>query len=176
MIQIHDKSFKKFILQNDIENRIYELSKQLELDYSGKKPLFIGVLNGSFMFAAELFKNITLSAEITFVRVKSYSNTTSNGNTIEILGLTENIENRDIVIIEDIVDTGLTISEIILNFASKKPNSMAIATLLFKPKALQKHVIVDYVGFEIDPKFVIGYGLDYDGLGRNLGDIYVLNE
>jgi hypoxanthine phosphoribosyltransferase len=148
----------------------------LDSDFAGTKPLFIGILNGSFMFAAELFKNITIEAEITFLRVASYQNTTTTGNVVEVLGLIENIEEREIIIVEDIVDTGNTISEILMQLITKKPKSVAIATLLFKPKALKTKVLVNYVGFEIEPHFVIGYGLDYNGLGRNLPNIYVIKE
>ena len=176
MIQVKDKSFEILFIQQQIENRILELSDLLTQHYKGKNPLFIAVLNGSFMFAAELFKNCNIEAEITFIRVKSYANITSTGTVTEVIGLVENIENRDVILLEDIVDTGITISNILNQLAAYKPKSIKIASLLFKPKALLKPIEVDYVGFEIEPKFVIGYGLDYDGLGRNLGDIWVLKE
>jgi hypoxanthine phosphoribosyltransferase len=176
MIHVQGKPFQILISQETIENRIKVLSEDFSHDYAGKNPLFIGVLNGSFMFAAELLKNCKIDAEITFIRVSSYVNTNSSGKVIDVLGLVENIENREVIIVEDIVDTGITISEIIRQFSDKKPKSIEIATLLFKPKALQKQVNVKYIGFEIEPKFVIGYGLDYDGQGRNLSDIYVLKE
>jgi hypoxanthine phosphoribosyltransferase len=176
MIQVHDKHFEAFINEDEILAKIVALSQKINSDYANKSPLFLGVLNGSFMFAAELFKNIDLEAEITFIRVQSYQNTTSQGKVTEILGLTESIKNKDIIIIEDIVDTGLTIEEVIKHLSTQSPSSIAIATLLFKPLALKTNLVPDYVCFEIDPKFVIGYGLDYDGLGRNLKGIYVLKE
>jgi hypoxanthine phosphoribosyltransferase len=176
MIQIHNKYFKTLISEAKIIDRIAVLAAEINLAYSYKKPLFIGILNGSFTFAAELFKNITLDAEITFMRVQSYQNMASQGKVTELLGLVENIENRDLIIIEDIVDTGLTINEILKYLSEKKPNSIKIATLLFKPKALKIDINPDYVGFEIEPKFVVGYGLDYEGLGRNLREIYVLKD
>ncbi len=174
MIQLLDKSFDILITKKDIKARIKQLSTQLNVDYSNKKPLFIGVLNGSFMFAAAIFKKCNFEAEITFIRVKSYEHTISSGNVQEIFGINENIEGRDIILVEDIVDTGLTIYQIISTLTKQNPNSIKIATLLFKPKALKVSVSPSYVGFEIEPKFVVGYGLDYDGLGRNLEDIYVL--
>ncbi|MES2795749.1 MAG: hypoxanthine phosphoribosyltransferase [Bacteroidota bacterium] len=176
MIQIHDKSFQLLISESEIMERVVAISQKINSDYLNKKPLFIGVLNGSFMFAAELFKNLEIGAEITFLRVQSYQNMASQGKVVEVLGLTENIENREVIIVEDIVDTGLTINEIVSYLNSKNPNSIKIATLLFKPKALKTDVKADYVGFEIEPKFVVGYGLDYDGLGRNLRGIFVLYE
>lgn len=176
IVQIHDKSFELLIPENAIIEQIESISSKIYLEYGDKRPLFIGVLNGSFVFAAELFKNLEIEAEITFVRVKSYASTQSLGKVTEVLGLTENIENRDIIIVEDIVDTGLTIKEIIFFLQEKSPKSIKIATLLFKPKALKANISPDFIGFEIEPKFVVGYGLDYDGLGRNLRGIYVLKE
>lgn len=174
MIQLLDKSFEILITKKEIKARIKQLASQLNDDYSTKKPLFIGVLNGSFIFAAALFKKCNFEAEITFIKVKSYENTSSTGKVSEIFGINENIEGRDIILVEDIVDTGLTINQIIKTLTKQNPKSLKIATLLFKPKALKVPTNPDYVGFEIEPKFVIGYGLDYDGLGRNLGDIWVL--
>lgn len=176
IVNIHDKSFELLIEESKIIERVDQISAQIYLEYADKKPLFIGVLNGSFMFAAELFKSLEIEAEITFVRVKSYENTQSLGKVTEVLGLTENIENRDIIIVEDIVDTGLTIKEITSFLQEKLPKSIKIATLLFKPKALKVDILPDYFGFAIEPKFVVGYGLDYDGLGRNLRGIFVLKE
>jgi hypoxanthine phosphoribosyltransferase len=176
MIKVHDLNFEILIPQNILEKRINELSLELDSDYSGKKPLFIAVLNGSFMFAATLLKNSQIESEITFIKVKSYENTESTGEVLALIGLESNIEGRDIIVIEDIVDTGNTIFEVIKTITAQKPKSLAIASLLFKPKALLKPVAVKYVGFEIEPKFVIGYGLDYNGLGRNLSDIWVLEK
>jgi hypoxanthine phosphoribosyltransferase len=176
MIQIHDKSFEILLPKAEIEAKIKELAAQLNNELKEMQPLFIGVLNGSFMFAAELFKNLTIPAEITFLRVKSYTDTKSDGKVTEVLGLMENIEGRNVVILEDIVDTGLTVNKLQIILKAQKPKSIAIATLLFKPKAIIKPIKVDYHCFEIEPNFVVGYGLDYDGLGRNLSDVWVLKE
>ena len=157
-----------------LEARIQDLAAQISADYQGKQPLFVAVLNGSFMFVAQLLKGIGVACEITFVRVASYQATESSGELKEILGLNQDIKGRDVIIVEDIVDTGLTMFELCGQLATQKPNSLKIATMLFKPTALRADVSPSYVGFEIENKFVLGYGLDYDGLGRNLDAIYVL--
>lgn len=176
MLQIKDKKFEILLPQTQIEAEIKKLSATLNYGYLDKKPLFLAVLNGSFMFAAELFKHLKIEAEISFMRVQSYSKTNSTGTLKQILGLVNDIENRDIVILEDIVDTGFTINEIVIFLNEKKPKSIKIATLLFKPKALKVPIKPDYFCFEIEPDFVVGYGLDYDELGRNLADVWVLSE
>ncbi|MEA5259937.1 hypoxanthine phosphoribosyltransferase [Arcicella aquatica] len=175
-IQVHDKHFEVFIEQSILEKRINALAAEINQDYTGKQPLFLAILNGSFMFAAELMKSISVSCEITFLRVSSYQATASTGKVHQILGLTENIENRDIIIIEDIIDTGLTMVEIKKQLLAQNPSSLSIATLFQKPEALKVPIDVQYVGFDLENKFVLGYGLDYDGLGRNLADLYVLCE
>ena len=175
-IQVHDKHFEVFIEKSIIEKRITELAFQINQDYEGKRPLFLAILNGSFMFAAELMKSVSVSCEITFLRVSSYQATESSGKIVEILGLTENIEGRDIIIVEDIVDTGLTMTALKHQLLAQNPASLSIVTLFQKPEALKQPIDIQYVGFEIENKFVLGYGLDYDGLGRNLGDLYVLCE
>lgn len=174
MITIKNLHFQPFISKTDIEQRIQQLAEQINQDYAEKTPLFVAVLNGSFMFASDLMKKINIPCEITFVRVASYQLTASSGDVKEILGLKENIENRDIIIVEDIVDTGITMAEIRRQLLAKSPKSLKIATLLSKPTAHQVKMKLDYVGFEIENRFVLGYGLDYDGLGRNLAEIYVL--
>lgn len=176
MITILDKQFTPFINCETIENRIAELAVQINNDYQGRCPLFIVVLNGAFLFATELVKNIPLTCEITFVRLSSYAQTESTGNVRQIIGLEEKITGRDVIIIEDIVDTGLTMTQLLSQIDDHKPNSIEIATLLHKPEALQKPVKMRYIGFEIENRFVVGYGLDYDGLGRNLDALYVLKE
>lgn len=175
-ILIHDKYFEVFIEKSVIEQRISDLAFEISKDYEGKRPLFLAILNGSFMFAAELMKSVSVSCEITFLRVSSYQATTSSGKVHQILGLTENIEGRDIIIVEDIVDTGLTMIEIKQQLLAQNPASLSIVTLFQKPEALKQPIDIQYIGFEIENKFVLGYGLDYDGLGRNLGDLYVLCE
>ena len=174
MITILDKNFTPFISRETIENRITEIAKQINTDYEGRCPLFIVVLNGAFLFATELVKNIPLSCEITFVRLSSYAQTESTGKVRQIIGLEEKIAERDVIIIEDIVDTGLTMTQLLAQIEDLKPRSIEIATLLHKPEALKKPVKMRYIGFEIENKFVVGYGLDYDGLGRNLNALYVL--
>lgn len=176
MKQIRDKFFVPFIESSPLQSRIKSLAQEINKDYAGKNPLLIGVLNGSFMFVGDLFKSIDIECEITFIRVSSYQSTESTGKVKQILGLKEDIQNRDIIIIEDIVDTGMTMQEILGQLASQKPASIKIMTMLFKPTALKVPLKLDYVGFEIENKFVVGYGLDYDGLGRNLDAIWVLKE
>lgn len=176
MKQIKDKHFVPFIKSDALQSRIRELGQQLSKDYANKNPLLIGVLNGSFMFVADLFKNIDIDCEITFIRVSSYQSTESTGQVKQIIGLKESIQGRHVIIVEDIVDTGLTMQEVLGQMASMKPESIKIMTLLYKPDALKVPLKLDYVGFEIENRFVVGYGLDYDNLGRNLDEIYVLSE
>lgn len=176
MKQIKDKQFVPFIEAQPLQARIKALAQEVNKDYAGKNPLLIGVLNGSFMFVGDLFKSIDIECEITFIRVSSYQSTESTGNVKQILGLKEDIQNRDIIIVEDIVDTGMTMQEILGQLAAQKPASIKIMTMLFKPTALKVPLKLDYVGFEIENKFVVGYGLDYDGFGRNLDAIWVLGE
>lgn len=171
---INDKTFVPFIAADTIQQRIAELAGQINQQYAGKTPLIVVVLNGAFLFAADLMKRLTVSCEVTFIRVASYTGTGSTGQLKEILGLKESIEGRDLIVIEDIVDTGLTICDVCDQLKAKNPASLAIATLLFKPKALKKSIDLQYVGFEIENQFVLGYGLDYDGLGRNTDEILVL--
>lgn len=174
MINILDKTFVPFISRETIEKRIGELAAGINKDYVDSCPVFIVVLNGAFLFAGELVKRVSLSCEINFIRLSSYAHTTSTGSVREIIGMEQNIEGRDVIVIEDIVDTGLTMSQLITKVKSMGPKSVEIATLLHKPEALKTPVDMRYVGFEIDNKFVVGYGLDYDGIGRNLDSLYVL--
>jgi hypoxanthine phosphoribosyltransferase len=174
MINILDKTFVPFISKEDIETRIAELAAAIGKDYKDTCPVFLVVLNGAFLFASELVKRISLSCEITFIRVSSYSKTESTGKVKEIIGIDKNLENRDVVIIEDIVDTGLTMSQLLAQIRLKSPKSVEIATLLHKPESLKTPIDLRYTGFKIPNKFVVGYGLDYDEIGRNLDAIYVL--
>ncbi|WP_254561436.1 hypoxanthine phosphoribosyltransferase [Dyadobacter diqingensis] len=176
MITIHDKTFSPFISRDLIESRIAELSTQINTDYEGRNPLFLVVLNGAFLFASELVKNIPLTCEITFVRLSSYAQTESTGKVRQIIGLEEKLTDRDVIIIEDIVDTGLTMHQLLQQIQALAPRTVEIATLLHKPEAIKKAVDLRYVGFEIPNRFVVGYGLDYDGAGRNLDALYVLPE
>jgi hypoxanthine phosphoribosyltransferase len=174
MLIINDKTFRPFISADAIQTRIQELAGQINEAYADRKPLLVVVLNGAFLFAADLMKNLTIPCEITFIRVASYSATESTGQLKQILGLSEPVTNRHLIVIEDIVDTGLTICEVCEQLDAQNPASIAIATLLFKPTALKNKIDLQYVGFEIENQFVLGYGLDYDGLGRNTKDILVL--
>ena len=176
MITIHDKTFTPYISRETIETRIASLAEQINTDYKDKNPFFLVVLNGAFLFASELVKNIPLSCEMTFVRLSSYAQTESTGKVRQIIGLEESLTDRDVIIIEDIVDTGLTMHQLMQQVSDLKPRSVEIATLLHKPEAIKKPVALRYVGFEIPNRFVVGYGLDYDGLGRNLDALYVLPE
>lgn len=171
-VTILDKDFELFIDADTIQESIKRLAVDLNNDLKDKNPIFIAVLNGSFMFAGDLMKYVTVPAEITFVRIASYKGTASTNSMKEILGLKENIKDRTIVILEDIVDTGNTIEVLINQFKTHGPKEIKVATLLFKPKALVKNVKPDYVALEIPNDFIVGYGLDYDGFGRNLQDIY----
>lgn len=169
-------TFKPYIERPQIDARISQLAKTISQDCQGKLPLIVCVLNGAFPFAADLFRSLDIDAEITFIRLKSYEGTGTTGVVKEVLGLKEDIKDRTVIIVEDIVDTGHTISRLINDLKAKQPADLKVATLLFKPEALECNVTPDYVGFEIPKKFIIGFGLDLDGLGRNLNDIYVLAE
>ncbi len=175
-ITLHDKTFDTYISDNQIQEKIRIIADQLNKDYEGKKPLFIAILNGSFMFAADLFKYITIDAEICFIKLASYKGMKSSGNVVTAIGLDQDIYGRDVVILEDIVDTGKTLHEFLPKLEHQQPRSLKIATLLHKPEATKFPLQIDYLGFTIPNKFVVGYGLDYDGLGRNLKEIFQLTE
>ncbi len=175
-MEIKDKSFEVYIEKSKISARVKALAKEINKDYEGKNPLFIAILNGAFMFAADLMKHVNISSEITFIKVSSYEATKSTGNLKELVGLQENIFKRNIIFIEDIVDTGNTLSNLTESFTELGPASMEIATLLYKPEAIQKEINLKYVGFSIPNDFVVGYGLDYDGYGRNTKSIFKLVE
>ena len=171
-VTILDKEFELFIESDTIQDSIRRVAADMNNELEGKNPIFIAILNGSFMFAGDLMKHVTIPSEITFVRIASYRGVTSTKDIKEVLGLVENIKDRTVVIIEDIVDTGHTIERLINQFEALGPKEIKIATLLFKPKALVKDVKPDFVALEIPNDFIVGFGLDYDGYGRNLRDIY----
>ena len=169
--------FVPYLEKEKIQARISELAKQVTEECQGKRPLFLCVLNGAVAFASDLFRAVDIhDAEISFIRLKSYEGTCSTGVVKEVLGLAENIEGRTVIVVEDIVDTGHTIARLVNDLRQKNPAEVKVATLLFKPESLQADVKPDYVGFEIPQDFIIGYGLDIDGLARNLPDIWVLSE
>jgi len=171
---VKDKEFVKYISSEELTQKIKALADGINKEYKEKKPLFVAILNGSFMFAADLMKEIEIESEISFVKVASYEEMESTGNVKQLIGLNENIFSKDVIIIEDIIDTGRTIVKILEEFKSLGASSVEVVTLLQKPKSAEVKDQLKYIGFEIPDKFVVGYGLDYDGLGRNLKDIYQL--
>lgn len=174
MVQVHDKNFVPFLSADTIQDSVQRLAKRLDQDYTEKTPLFIAILNGSFMFAADLFKYLQIPAEISFIKLASYKGTTSTGHVITSIGLDADITDRHIIILEDIVDTGKTMHQFLPQIMNMQPASLKVAVLLHKPEATVHEVPLDYVCFSIPDKFVVGYGLDYDGQGRNLDAIYQL--
>ncbi|MFL5744705.1 MAG: hypoxanthine phosphoribosyltransferase [Niastella sp.] len=175
-IRVHDKQFEPYISASTIAGRIKEIAGELNKDYSDRKPLFIAILNGSFMFAADLYKELHIDAEVCFIKLASYKGTKSTGHVITAIGLDMDLFGRDVVIVEDIVDTGKTLSEFLPQLHHQQPASLKIVALLHKPEATVFPITIDYLGFSIPNKFVVGYGLDYDGLGRNIPEIYKLIE
>jgi hypoxanthine phosphoribosyltransferase len=176
-IKILDKNFRESITAREIQIRIEQLAKQINQDFSGKEVDFLVVLNGAFMFAAELLKKIHLNCRVLFLRLSSYEGTASSGNVKQIIGLNESIANKNVVILEDIIDSGNTINSLIDRISTQNATEIRIASLLFKPGSYLKQNKIHYIGFEIPNDFIVGYGLDYDGFGRNLESIYtIINE
>jgi hypoxanthine phosphoribosyltransferase len=175
-IRVHDKLFEPFITRAAIAEKVHSIAGEINNDYKNKKPLFIAILNGSFIFAADLFKQISIEAEICFIKLASYKGTKSAGQVITAIGLDVDVFGRHVVIIEDIIDTGKTLHEFLPQLHHQQPASLKIVALLHKPQATIHPVIIDYLGFSIPDKFVLGYGLDYNGLGRNIDEIYKLVE
>lgn len=175
-ITLLDKTFVPYLSELELLEGVQKVANQINKDYKGKKPLFLIVLNGAFMFASDLLKKITVDCEISFIKLSSYQQMESTGNVREVIGLDQDIEGRDLLIVEDIIDTGNSMASILPGLKEKKPNSLELVTLLHKPEALLKELDIKYISFNIPNKFVVGYGLDYDQLGRNLPDLYQLGE
>lgn len=173
IIKVHDRHFEPFILSDEIEKRVKTIGAEIIREYEGKNPLFLAVLNVAFILAADLLREIHFQSEISFVKISTYEGMQSTQTVKELIGFTESLANRHVIIIEDIIDTGFSMTHILKQVKTFEPASVKIATLLLKRDALIHPITPDYVGFEIEQKFVVGYGLDYDGLGRNLPHIYV---
>ncbi len=171
-MKIKELEFEKFISEADVQKKVKALARQINADYKDKTPVFLPILNGSFMFASDLVKEVSIPCRVSFVKVSSYQGTQTTGQLKTLIGLEESSFNQDMIIIEDIVDTGLTLQKIVEELRSLGTKSVEVVSLLRKKPAREKNMETKYVGFEIEEEFVVGYGLDYDGLGRNLKDIY----
>lgn len=175
-IVVNDKTFVPYLTAKKIDDEIKRLGNEINSDYAGKNPLFICILNGSFMFASDLFKELNCDPEICFIKLASYKGTRSTGHVITSIGLDESLKGRHVIILEDIVDTGKTLNEFLPQLKDQQPASLKIVALLHKPEALKHPITIDYLGFNVPNKFLLGYGLDFDGLARNLKEIYQLVE
>jgi hypoxanthine phosphoribosyltransferase len=176
IIQVLDRKFKKSISSQTIKDAIKKVAEKINNDLKNKDVIFIGILNGAFMFASDLYKQIEFDSQITFLKVASYQGTSSSGNVKRLVGINENIENKTVVILEDIIDSGITMESIIKQLKGYEPAEIKIATFLFKPNAFKESFKIDYIGIEIPNDFIVGYGLDYNGFGRKYEDIYTLYE
>lgn len=174
--QILDKSFKPYLTQSNIAQAIERIANEINQDFKDKNPLFIAILNGSFIFAADLFKKINIPAEISFIKLASYQGTKSTGNVITAIGLETDLYDRNVIVLEDIIDTGKTLSAFFPQLEHQQPKSLKVCALLHKKEATQYPINIDYLGFEIPDLFVVGYGLDYNGYGRNLDQIMQIDE
>ena len=175
-VKIKDKSFRVSIPEAEIKQRVKALAEQMSKDLEGKNPIYLAVLNGAFIFAADLMREMTIPCEISFVKLASYQGTTSTGKVKEVFGINENLSGRTVVIVEDIVESGQTMKQMIESLGTRNPASVQICTLFFKPEKLKEELTLDYVAFRIPDDFILGYGLDYDGLGRELKDVYTIVE
>ena len=173
-VTIHGKTFRKFISSVKIQVAIGKIAKRINKDFKNEKPIFLSVLNGSFLFTADLLKKIKIECEVSFTKISSYSGTQSTGNVNTLIGISENLKDRTVIILEDIVDSGNTLEKIISELKNHQTKKIIVATLFFKPDAYKKKIKLDFIGIEMPNDFLVGYGLDYDGLGRNLSDIYIL--
>ena len=174
IVKIKDLTFKTFIPESEIQQRVKAVAEKINKDLDGKNPLLLAVLNGSFVFAADLIRNITIPCEISFVKLASYQGTTSTGKIKEVIGLNEDLTGRTVVIVEDIVDTGFTMKRMIETLGTRHPESIHICSLLVKPDKLQVPLNIEYAAIEIPNDFIVGYGLDYNQQGRQLRDIYTI--
>ena len=175
-VRLKDKNFQLFIDSKELNNSIESLSNKINQDYSEREPIFLCVLNGAFVFAAELIKRFNHECQVSFVKLSSYQGVQSSGTINSLIGLNEDIKEKDVIIVEDIVDTGQTIANIVENILNKNPRSIEVATLLYKPKSYQKQIPIKYRAIEIGNDFIVGFGLDYNGLGRNLEEIYIIEK
>ena len=176
IVKIKDKTFRTSIPEAEIKARVKTVAQQISKDMAGKTPLFLGVLNGSFIFASDLMREMTIPCEISFVKLASYQGTTSTGKVKEVIGINEDLSGRTVVIVEDIVESGQTMKQMVESLGTRNPESVHICTLFFKPDKLKEELTLDYVAFRIPDDFIVGYGLDYDGLGRELKDVYTIVE
>ncbi len=175
LVKLHDRTFRIYKSETEILSAVRDIASRINEDYIGRRPLIVPVLNGSFIFASDLIKELRLDCELSFIKVSSYNGVNTTGRPVTLIGLSEPVEGRHVIIIEDIVDTGNTLAKALPVFRSKNPASIKIASLLLKPLALGENnpdIKIDYAGMEIPNEFIVGYGLDYNGLGRNLRDIY----
>jgi hypoxanthine phosphoribosyltransferase len=174
VIQVHDKKFRLFISEERIQRQVKRIADEMNRDLADRDPIFLGILNGAFMFAGDLYKQLTFPCQITFLKLASYSGTYSTGSVKQLIGIGQDLKDRVVVVLEDIVDTGVTLETIIRQLSGYQPSEIRVATLLYKPEAALRDVHLDYVGMEIPNDFILGYGLDYDGYGRNYREIYQL--
>jgi hypoxanthine phosphoribosyltransferase len=174
VIQLHDKEFVPFISAEEIEFAIKQMAAQVEDDFGDETPVFVGILNGAFMVVSDFMKHYKSPCEVSFVKMASYEGTSSTGETKQLIGINQDLTGKTVIIIEDIVDTGNTLEELKAMFKKQNVKHFKIATLFFKPEAYKKDIKIDYIGIRIPNKFIVGFGLDYDGLGRNLPEVYQL--
>ncbi len=174
IVTVHDKHFAPFISEEEIAKQVHRIAREMNQDLAHKDPIFLGILNGAFMFASDLYKQLSFPCQITFLKLASYSGTQSTGKVKQLIGINMELKDRVVVVLEDIVDTGVTLETILMQLSGFQPAEIQVATLLHKPEATIREVKLDYVGLEIPNDFIVGYGLDYDGYGRNLKEIYQL--
>ncbi len=174
IVQVHDKHFKLFIPEEKIQKEVTRIAREMNRELAHKDPIFLGILDGAFMFASDLYKQLSFPCQITFLKLASYSGTKSTGTVKQLIGINLDLKDRVVVVLEDIVDTGVTLETIIRQLSGYQPEEIRVATFLHKPDATIREVKLDYVGMEIPNDFILGYGLDYDGYGRNFKEIYQL--